>query len=239
MKSVLTTTVTSLALGLSAVTAAEAPHGDPYIPTGKLHVSRQMVRTGVKPLLSWEITYPTKIDDIIIIGDDDEIIPKVRTLMEVRVVGAAFQVGSRHTPISLDARVGTGSSWQHLFLGTDSAPDASTVLLRQIVEPGTRIDFAAQAQNGSGSWYSSRNTLSADPTVQALTNGASVPSYVPAYDQDTAESFLSQYISSENVVTVGPRDVVYLFELYSNEPSSSYFDMQDIVVVVTFHDVPE
>ena len=61
---------------------------------------------------------------------------------------------------------------------------------------------------------------------------------MPAYNQDTAESFLSLYISDENQVTVGPRDVIYLIELYATNPRSRYFDMQDLVVVVSFKDIP-
>jgi hypothetical protein len=225
----------SLTLGSLAV-QADSP--DPYRPTGRLNVSQHMVRQGVQPLLDWEITYPLKVTEIVDIDPtDDSITPKMRTLMEVRAVGAGFQIGSTHTKLALQAKVG-GSAWSTLFLGRDNQVQPSNVLYSQIVNPGTRIDFAARAQQLSGSWYSSRNTLAPSPTVRALTAGSYVPNYLPAYNQGTVASFLTQYISSDNQVTIGPRDVIYLYELYSTDPSSSYFDMQDMVVVVSFKDVP-
>ena len=131
------------------------------------------------------------------------------------------------------------SSWNTLYHGTDGEVSPAEVLISQIVEAGTRIDFSARAQKLNKSWYSSRNTLGDVPMVQALTNGAYVPNYLPAYNQGTVASFLSQYISTDNQITIGPRDVIYLYELYSTNPSSRHFDMQDIVVVVSFKDVPE
>lgn len=227
----------SLSLGLTGL-QAEDSSPDPLRPTGRLNVGQQMVRQGVQPLLDWEIHYPLRVTDIVDINPtDDSITPKQRTLMEVRVVGAAFQVGSTHTKLALHSKVG-GNSWSPLFYGADYQVDASAVVHSQVVDAGTRIDFSARAQQLNGRWYSSRNTMGETPTVRALTNGAHVPDFMPAYDQGDIASFLSSYISGESKVTVGPRDVIYLYELYSTDPSSSYFDMQDMVVVVSFKDVP-
>lgn len=235
------TLLTSALLVLGAsVSFAEtaAPSRSSLAPVGNLTINRAFVRTGVKPLLNWEIQYPKTVRDMVEIGAQDQITTRERSLMEVRVVGAAFQVGSTHTDLELKSSVG-GSAWDRLFLGNDSEPDPSQVVLSQVVEAGTRIDFSARASNGRGSWYSTRDTAGRNSvSLQALTNGDSVPHYVPAYRQDTVESFLSQYISSEDEVTIGPRDIIYLIELYSTDPDSSYFDMQDLVVVVSFKDIP-
>ena len=238
-----TTTPLSLflltAFGIAPVLAeSPVPHGDPYLPVGTLNVSKRMVRTGVKPLLSWHIEYPENVTDVLEINPRSGVTPKKDILMEVRVVGAAFQVGSKHTPLNVQARVGTGSQWESVFYGADHSVDASDVVLSQIVRAGTTVDFAAKARKTDGSWYSTRSTVNETPTVQAMPNGTDVPFYVPAYEQGTIESFLSQYISPDNQVTVGPRDLVYLFELYATDQNSKSFDMQDIVMVVTFKDIP-
>ncbi len=212
-------------------------HGDPYIPIGTLDVNKTWVQTGMRPTLTWNIRYPETVDDIIEITPEDKIVPKERTEMEIRVVGAAFQVGSNHTPLAVQTRVGSGSSWESIFLGADHTVNPSEVLYSQVVEEGVTIDFSSRAQRTDGSWYSSRDTLTENLTVTALKNGDSVPYYVPAYEQGDIASFLTQYISADNKITIGPRDVIYLYELYSTNSSSSYFDMQDMVVLVTFKDV--
>lgn len=226
-----------LALGLAS-THAEEPSRSSLAPTGKLTINRTLVRTGIKPMLNWDIEYPMNVKDLIEIGPDNEIITRKRTLMEVRVVGAAFQIGSNHTELELTSSI-DGSSWQRLFYGDDSEPRPNEAVLSQVVNAGTRIDFSARASNGNGGWYATRDTRGRySSSLQALTNGDSVPQYVPAYNQDTAESFLAQYISDQDKVTIGPRDMIYLVELYATDPNSSYFDMQDIVVVVSFKDIP-
>jgi hypothetical protein len=75
--------------------------------------------------------------------------------------------------------------------------------------------------------------------VIGLKNGDEVPSYAPAYNQGRVEDFLTQFVrdtdndGNQNVI-LGPRDMIYLFELASTNPGDWYFDMQDIVSVVTF-----
>jgi hypothetical protein len=226
-----------LTLGFSA-SFAGTPTRSELAPTGRLSIDRALVRTGIKPMINWEIQYPRTAADIVKIGAQGEIIAKERTLMEVRVVGAAFQLGSNHTDLELKSRIG-GSSWEQLFLGNDSEVLPNNVLQRQIVDAGTRIDFSARAADGRGGWFATRDTRGRDSScLQALMDGDFVPNFVPAYDQDTAQSFLRQFISSGNEVTVGPRDVIYLVELYATDRNSPYFDMQDIVVVVSFKDLP-
>jgi len=236
MKTILFTSAL-LALGLSAASAG-TPSRTSIAPTGKLDVNRFLVRTGTKPILNWNITDPKNVKALVTIGPDGELIPKERALMEVRVVGAAFQIGSNHTDLEFKSSIG-GRSWNRLFHGNDSEPRPNEPVCSQIVEPGVRIDFSARASSGKGKWYSTQDTAgSYSSSIQALTNGDSVPNYVPAYNQDTAESFLSQYISTNDEVTVGLRDIIYLVELYATNPKSRYFDMQDAVVVVSFKEIP-
>ena len=69
------------------------------------------------------------------------------------------------------------------------------------------------------------------------TDGDSVPEYTPAYDQADIESFMTQFVTTDNKVTLGSQDVIYLFELGTRNTSASYFDMQDLVTIVTFTEV--
>lgn len=216
---------------------ANEPPGDPHVPVGTLDVDKLWVPSGVRPILTWNIEYPENIDDLVDITPEDKLVPKRRMEMEIRVVGAAFQVGSNHTPLTVQTRVGNDNGWERIFLGPDYTVEPSTVVHSQVVEAGTVVDFAFRAQKTDGDWYSSRDTLTDNVTVIALRNGDSVPNYVPAYEQGDIASFLSHYIDASNKVTIGPRDVIYLSELYSTSTSSSYFDQQDLVILVTLNDV--
>lgn len=207
-------------------------------PVGELTVNQSMVRAGLRPLLSWEIRYPKPLDQIVDLSDPGTITVTSRTEVEIRVVGVAFQNSSQILPASLQTQF-NGGSWQSLFVGNETEVDASEVLYQGIAEVGTTIDFSARGGNGNGGWSFSADTLAEGPQVTPLRKGDYVPHYVPAYNQGTIESYLSQYISAENEVTIGPRDLIYLFELGTTNPQSSFFDMQDIALVITFNDVPE
>lgn len=226
----------AFALGVG-VAFGQGSHGDPYLPVGTLDVSRQLVRTGVKPQLNWNIDFPDRVTDIVDLDSTKTVTTRKRTRVEVRVIGDTFQSGPTQLPVAFWARVGgSGNGWQSLFYGKSSDVNPDTPVFDQVVEAGTEIDFAGRARTGSGSWYSVRWTLDSNPTVTALQNGDSLPDYAPAYSRGTIEGYLSSFVSARNTVVLGPRDLIYLFELYSTNPGSSYFDMQDLVVVVTFHE---
>ena len=59
----------------------------------------------------------------------------------------------------------------------------------------------------------------------------------PAYEQGNIGSFLSSYVSEANTIQIGPRDMIYLFELASSDPTEWWFDMQDLVVIVTYDEI--
>ena len=68
-----------------------------------------------------------------------------------------------------------------------------------------------------------------------LKNGDRVPSTVPALNGNSIESFLKPYMNtSTKTVQIGDRDLILLMELGQTSPSSSGFDLQDLVVLVTF-----
>ena len=234
LKNIITTAIT-LAAG---VAFGQETHGDPYIPVGTLNVNQNMVRTGVKPQLSWNIDYPETVTDIVDLDSRSSVTTKKRTRVQMRVVGVAFQSGPTHLPVAFWSRIGgSGNPWQSLFYGKYDAVNPDVPVYDEIVEANTVIDFAGRGRTAGGGWYSVRWSLDTSPTCVALKNGDAFPDYAPAYNQGSIESFLSGYVSETNTAVLGPRDLIYLFECYSTNPGSSYFDLQDLVVVVTFHDV--
>lgn len=228
LQTILTTGALALSAGLTLA--------DSGVPTGKLEIDSSLVRNGSMPNIEWEIEYPQGLEDIVTISDPGSVILKRRTEVEIRVAGVAFQSGETLLPVALQAEIGNGG-WTTLFSGTSRAVDASEAVYSQVLEAGTTINLSATGGTSRGGWSFSANTLSDSPQVTHLREGDFVPDYVPAYNQGNIVDYLSGFVSSTNAISAGPRDVVYLFELGTTRTSSSYFDMQDVAVVITFKDV--
>lgn len=222
-------TVTAAFLAAGAATA--------QVPTGKLSINDQ-VQVGTKPDLAWKIVYPEEAADLIELTPTKRLRTNKRIHLEVRVLGVAFQSGRNHLPVALHGKIG-GQAWQKFFEGRYYNVDPETPVFDGIVEAGTEINFLGQGKGSNGRWYDERSTLEADVALTALFNGDTVPDYAPAYDQGNIESFLSQYISPGNLVTIGSQDIIYLFELATRNTGASYFDMQDLVVLITYTEVVE
>jgi type II secretory pathway pseudopilin PulG len=69
--------------------------------------------------------------------------------------------------------------------------------------------------------------------VVTLRNGDPVPNR-PAYGNNAqgVDAFLRQYIANDRI-QLAPNQVIFLFELYTDSPSSSAYDLQDVVVLGT------
>ena len=70
-------------------------------------------------------------------------------------------------------------------------------------------------------------------------NGDEVPELDGFADQDSVEDYLAPFIDIDTgTVVLGPNDAIYLFELAAPDTSSVYYDLQDLVVLVTRGDNP-
>jgi hypothetical protein len=233
-KAVLAMMLSASVLGVRA----QSEHGDPYEPVGDLTVTPTVVQPGVHPQMFWNIEYPEMVEDLVDVGNNSEVYTNKDLRVKVRMVGVAFQSGKVPLPTALWIRVG-GGSWQLLFYGRYYDVNPTQFVFNQEVGENTRIDFAARGKNSSGSWYSNRWTASSMEEVIGLRNGEEVPYYAPAYNQGGIEDFLTQFIADTDNdgnmnVVLGPREMIYLFELGSTNPGDWWFDMQDLVAVVTF-----
>ncbi|MEP4076954.1 hypothetical protein [Haloferula sp.] len=214
---------------LATATAAHAQSDD--IPHGTLNVDRNMVRAGVNSQLDWNIEYPTGITEIVEIETPNRIIPKKNVTMKVRVLGVAFQSGRTLLPLDAYWSKNNGS-WSNFFYGTGPDVSPSKVLLEEEVEKGDYIDFGARGW--SKDWLPFHHTRESDQYVIVLKNGDKAPDYAPAYDQGSVTSFLKPYIDAGGRVTIGERDLIVLWEASTAKPGSTYFDMQDLVILLTF-----
>ena len=215
---------------LSLVPLAQASTDD--IPNGTLNVDRTMVRVGVHSDLDWKIDYPEDVTSIVEVKTGGTIVPKTNLKMQVRTLGVAFQSGRTLLPLDAYWSV-NNSSWSRFFYGTGLAADPTKILIDTTVKKNDLIDFGARGWGGK-SWLPFHDTRSADKYVTVLKNGDSAPSYAPAYEQGTVVSFLGPYIDGSGKIKIGPRDLIILWEASTAAPGTTYFDMQDLVILVTF-----
>jgi len=214
----------------------------PAVPVGTLDAFPVKVQAGTKPTLDWDTTLPEEIIDVIDIIPPGRIDPEEDLNMEIRVLGASYQIGwNRGQPVwgTVDSRVrvGSGSSFQQLWYGKQDSINPTNVYFSSSVDEGQTIDIAARCHNGS-SWRDWRAThWGFTNNVTALANGDTPPSSVPAFSQGNIEDYLAPYLDENGNVNIGPLDVIYLIELGQTDTNASGFDMQDLVLLITFERV--
>lgn len=203
------------------------------IPTGKLKVDRTMVRVGTKSSLDWQIQYPTTVvTDLVTVSTAGTITAKSSLKMRARTLGVAFQSGSTLLPVE-GSWSRNNSSYTRFFYGTAPTVVPTNILVDTTLAANDKIDFGARGWSGS-SWFPLHDSRSGDKYTTVLKNGDSAPSYAPAYDQASAKSFLAPYLDSTGKLKIGSRDLIILWECSTAAPGTTYFDMQDLVVLVTF-----
>ena len=218
--------------------AAQTPQ-TPSIPVGTLDAYPTVVRAGTKPTLTWNVTHPTVIKTFVDIPPTGTITPKTTLTMDVRVLGAMVGDASNWYKVQAEVKAEGASSFTKFFDAKQSSVNPTTKYHTRTVTQNKGITFrgrvASNNSNNPSSWQSWYQTgLTTGHNVKALVNGDSVPNYVPAFsNQSTIKSALGPYIENGKI-KIGPMDVIIIYELWGTATNQSYFDMQDLVLLVTF-----
>lgn len=155
--------------------------------------------------------------------------------MKIRVLGASYQTGwtSKGKPVwgwvQSEVRVGGGSPWDLFLYNTQDKILPTSIYASQTVLQGQAIDFRSRVYNGNF-WLNYRSTTALSSNVMTLINGDLPPLSVI----NNVESYLQPYIDAGGYVNIGPKDVIMLFELGQTDPLSPGFDLQDLVLLVSF-----
>lgn len=223
-----------MALALAVASVISPTFAANEIPRGTLNVDRSLVQVGSRSQLNWKIEYPTVVTDVIEIVTPNIIKPKENLKMRVRVLGASFQeTVTSYLPVEVMWSK-NNSSWSRVYYGTQKQVNPSTVVLDANVKKGDTINFGGRGYR-DGAWLPLYNTSQTTKNLVMLKNGDKVPSTTPAFQQGLIESFLTPYLGSDKkTVKIGQRDLILLLELGQTNPAVSGFDLQDLVVLVTF-----
>jgi hypothetical protein len=96
--------------------------------------------------------------------------------------------------------------------------------------------LGVQGSANLGSFHATFDSVSNDPHVLVLRDGAHAPDFAPYAGQAPLDSFLQPYVNTATqTMTLGPNEVIVLFEFSSPPDSSnSAADFQDLVVLFQF-----
>ncbi len=210
----------------------------PAVPVGVMTAAPTVIQTGMKPTLSWNILYPSKVSDMVLVRPPGTLIPNQTVYATVQIVGTGVTTcspGQSPTSTFSDARVSyNGGSYQQLFYGTQTLADPSKKLYIKKVDANQTIDFGGRYVQNNGVWSPFYTTKSANLQVVALVNGDIPPTRYPLHQSTSLASYLGPYLDASGKVNIGPLSVLVLMELGQTDRSQSCFDYQDQVLLVTF-----
>ncbi|BCU79076.1 hypothetical protein [Luteolibacter sp. LG18] len=212
---------------------AAAQTNDPAIPVGSLTAYPTVVQSGTHPTLTWNITYPSIVQDVVTITPPGTLTPKQDIYIDVRVLGASVATNTAYFPVEAQVKYDTGS-WTRIFYDKQTNVKPANIVYTRLAAKNKPLNFGGRYyyNNAWSTFYNTTQTGSKQ--VVALVNGDTPPSTLPDYNQPTIESFLKPYLDSTGKIKIGPMDVIYLFELTHTDTSNSGFDIQDLCLLVTF-----
>jgi len=229
-------------LTFCAIFCGSAFGQEPAVPVAtQFSATPSFVQVGASPTLSWSITYPALVRDIVTITPPGTVTPKQELEMEVRVIGASVKVVwvnswgvvTKWEWAPTEAQISVNnSSYTRIFYNTQDKVNPNTIVRKQTVYPGQPINFGGRYNyDGWSTLYQSTNPSG---NVVALVTGDTPPTTVPLYQQPTIEDFIKPYLDPQGRIKIGPKDVIYLMELTHTNKNDSGFDLQDLALLVSF-----
>jgi len=227
--------------------AAPRPASDPLTPVGVMTAYPTVVRTGTKPTLNWNILYPSTVGDVVTINPPGTITTTDQVWIDVQIVGTSTgtttsgggstgcpTIFNTATALPSDARISrNGGSYIQLFYGTQANVDPAKILYSKKLNAGDTIDFGGRYVV-NGAWTPFYTTKSTNLQVVTLKNGDYPPTNYPLYSQSNLASYLRPYLDSSGKVAIGPMSLLVLMELGSTDRTSTCFNLQDQVLLITF-----
>lgn len=210
-------------------------------PVGQITVTPQVVPVGGSPVLTWSITTPSQVKDLISISGTGSLTASKNLRGEVRVLGVGITSqfpngGTQYYQTMAQMRFNGATSWTTIFDGLHTDPVVQSLgVVKNFninIAQGNTIHFGARFR-ANNTWNPYRNTTTGNHFV-ALTNGDACPPRIPANTSPQLKDFLKPYIDSSNKVKIGPMDVIVFVELTHTDPANAGFDGQDLVLLITF-----
>lgn len=227
------------AASLMAVGQASAQSTNPSIPTGSLTAFPTIVQTGTKPTLTWNINYPSVVEDFVTVTEPATVTPKENLICDIRILGAGVTTQASNGSIIYIRTAGKiryngSTSWSTIFDGknTDTIVQQQGIIKTYTVTKSKPMYFGGQYYYNNV-WNTFYTSLSGD-NVRTLVNGSVPPPNVPDYNAPSLESFVRPYLDANGKVKIGPMDVIVFMELTHTDKRDIGYDLQDLVMLITF-----
>jgi len=221
---------------LGAGVALSENHGAPYYSVGDLDTDRSTISNVSGPDLAWKIEHPQTIADLV---SYDTASGALLTLADVRVSARIVGIGKTSSlapyRVGFWTQVGAAGGWQLAFDGTPLTQRAAEDLLDRRLAANTSLALAGQA-HGLSTWMPPITSSDAEGRVLGFAKGDAVPAVIGT----STSGFLSSYLTPQAgnpgtmEVTIGPKEMLFFFELPSENREGSDQDFQDLVVLLSF-----
>jgi hypothetical protein len=223
---------------IAASNTLNAQTASPSIPVGWINAFPTVVQTGTKPTLTWDISYPSVVKDFVTVTPPATVSPKSKLDVEVRILGNGVTVSTNNGGfnfVNAEAVLSfNGGSYNRIFYGTNTNVNPNTVVFsRKDILANQTLRFGGRFFHNN-SWGTLYTSSSGTQNVRTLVSGDIPPNKVPEYGAPTLESFLRPYLGSDGKVKIGPMDVIVFMELTHTNTNDSGYDLQDMVLLVTF-----
>lgn len=229
-----------IATGVSTPCALLAQSTNPSIPVGNITAFPLIVQPGTRPNLTWNITYPSVVQDFIDIEGVGTVVTTEELDVEVRVLGAGVTVSSNgsnnYSFVPTEAQISyDGGSYTRVFYGTNNDVKPSKIVYSKTMPAGKRLRFGGRYYYNK-KWGPYYNSQSGTLNVRTLVNGQTPPTTYPLHTAPTLESFIKPYLDAQGKVKIGPMDVIVFMELThtDSQKNDQGYDLQDMVLLATF-----
>lgn len=192
--------------------------------------------------------------------NNGEVVPAGAFAMEVTVLGCAIGYSAHggydsKVTLQINVELPDGSMLDLEIFGPFDAPVDGNVNtgapIRRLVlgmwDSASRVSLTARSHqwdgdgNANSNWSKIGQTQNSsdNPLVWVLRDGDTPPGLPGFEDQASAEEFMAPYLDDETGdMKLAENQAIYLFELGTTSTSSSGFDLQDAVVLVTLGESP-
>ncbi|MDP4791588.1 MAG: hypothetical protein NWR21_06380 [Verrucomicrobiales bacterium] len=228
-----------------AIWTGYGQHRTPVIPVGTLSAYPTVVQAGTHPTLTWSVTVPEVVSDIVTIENGGTIRAQRDVDADIRVLGSSVKrvwlnyrgqiVRSEWVPTEASVSK-SGGSLLRIFYGTNARVVPNRIVYTTRLLQGETLNVAGRYSNSNGTWSTRYSSATGTSNIRALRNGDTPPTTTPLYQQPSLEAFLSPVLDNQGRIKIGPRDVVYLMELTHTNQSHGGYDLQDMALLVSFYD---
>ena len=212
------------------ITTSEVTRGD-------LHISK-LIRKNTKPTINWDLTVAETLETLIEYGDEPRAKKDLVATITILGTGVTKGSGSDYESIPTRGHIKIGSGpWIKIHDGNEDSVVAGKIVLQTVVEKNQTIQFKANFLK-NGEWQASRHTSSDEVIV--LKKGDSIPTNKPSNEAvDSAEDFLKPHLDAQGKISIGRRDIIYVAELTHTDKDANGYDLQDLIVHVSFNKVDQ